>query len=54
MLFHLLGQLKKQINAEDKAELIERIEAYLKGLVPLVVPMTLLNHHDVTGVFCTR
>ena len=54
VLFHLLGQLKKQINAEDKAELIERIEAYLKGLVPLVVPMTLLNHHDVTGVFCTR
>ncbi len=32
-------------DAEDKAELLEIIEAYRVGQVPLVVPMTLLNHH---------
>jgi uncharacterized protein YbgA (DUF1722 family)/uncharacterized protein YbbK (DUF523 family) len=45
VLFHLLGQLKKRLDAQDKAELVERIEAYRQGLVPLIVPITLFNHH---------
>ena len=45
VLFHILGFLKNQIDAEDKAELAASIDDYRKELVPLVVPMTLLQHH---------
>jgi len=45
VLYHLMGQLKKQLDAADKIELVEGIEAYRKGLVPLVVPLTLFKHH---------
>jgi uncharacterized protein YbgA (DUF1722 family) len=45
VLYHLMGQLKKRLDAGDKAELVEGIEAYRKGLVPLVVPITLFQHH---------
>jgi uncharacterized protein YbgA (DUF1722 family)/uncharacterized protein YbbK (DUF523 family) len=45
VLYHLLGYLKKLLDAEDKAELIETIEKYRCGIIPLIVPLTLLNHH---------
>ncbi len=45
VLFHILGHLKKEIDAGDKAEVIASIENYRQGLVPLIVPMTLLVHH---------
>ena len=45
VLMHLMGFLKRSIDREDKAELAETIDAYRVGQVPLVVPMTLLNHH---------
>lgn len=45
VLFHILGYLKKEIDAGDKAELIGSIENYRRGLAPLIVPMTLLTHH---------
>ncbi len=45
VLMHLMGYLKRSIDREDKTELIETIDAYRIGQVPLVVPMTLLNHH---------
>ncbi|MBZ5498694.1 MAG: YbgA family protein [Acidobacteriia bacterium] len=45
VLFHILGFLKNQIDAEEKAELVASIDDYRKELVPLVVPMTLLLHH---------
>jgi len=37
--------LKKQLDAVDKAELVACIDTYREGLVPLVVPLTLLQHH---------
>jgi uncharacterized protein YbgA (DUF1722 family) len=40
-----MGVLKKQLDAGDKAELVETIETYRKGLVPLIVPITLFQHH---------
>jgi len=40
-----LGYLKKDLSAEGKEELLGLIEAYRHGLVPLVVPLTLLKHH---------
>ena len=42
---HLVGFLKNEIDAADKAELKSLIEDYQAGLVPLVVPLTLLRHH---------
>ena len=45
VLMHVMGFLKKQIDAEDKKELLESIDAYRQGLLPLIVPLTLLKHH---------
>lgn len=45
VLQHLMGYLKKQLDSADKAEMLEQIEAYRLGLVPLIVPITLLKHH---------
>tara|TARA_R110000824_G_scaffold336_1_gene1740 strand:- start:159708 stop:160655 length:948 start_codon:yes stop_codon:yes gene_type:complete len=45
VLMHLQGYLKKQLQAREKAKLVEVIEQYRKGIVPLVVPVTLLQHH---------
>ncbi len=44
VLYHLMGYFKKQLTADEKAELREIIEAYRKGLYPLIVPITLINH----------
>lgn len=45
VLYHLMGYLKRDLDAEDKAELVACIEKYRQGLVPLIVPITLLQHH---------
>jgi uncharacterized protein YbgA (DUF1722 family) len=45
VLYHLTGYLKRDLDSEDKAELGSLIESYRTGLVPLVVPVTLLRHH---------
>lgn len=44
-LMHLRGYLKNVTSADQKAELGELIEQYRNGLVPLVVPLTLLKHY---------
>ncbi len=45
VLMHVAGYLKDHLGAEDKAELLDLIEAYRLGHVPLIVPITLLKHH---------
>ncbi|WP_103103051.1 DUF523 and DUF1722 domain-containing protein [Pseudomonas sp. LFM046] len=45
VLQHLCGYLKKHLNRAEKAELQRLIEQYRSGIVPLVVPITLLKHH---------
>jgi len=45
VLQHLMGFLKDALSGEDKAELLGLIEDYRQGLVPLIVPLTLLQHH---------
>lgn len=44
-IMHLRGYLKAHLNAQDKQELSQVIDSYKAGLVPLVVPLTLLKHH---------
>jgi uncharacterized protein YbgA (DUF1722 family)/uncharacterized protein YbbK (DUF523 family) len=45
VLQHLMGYLKDDLSRENKAELLGLIEDYRLGLVPLIVPLTLLKHH---------
>lgn len=45
VLQHLSGYLKQTISAEDKQEIQELIAQYHQGIVPLIVPLTLLKHH---------
>ncbi|MHC8317830.1 YbgA family protein [Pseudomonas sp. LB3P31] len=45
VLQHISGYLKQAISAEDKQEMQHVIGQYRHGIVPLVVPMTLLKHH---------
>ena len=45
VLQHLTGYLKKHIDHDDKAELLETIDAYRLGVLPLIAPLTLLRHH---------
>ena len=52
VLQHMLGYFKTSLDADSRAELRTLIERYAAGTVPLVVPLTLFNHHirrlDVT------
>lgn len=45
VLQHLMGYLKSELDRDDKTELDEVIEQYREGLLPLLVPLTLLKHH---------
>lgn len=45
VLQHALGYFKKQLSAGEKQELLEVIEQYRTELVPLIVPVTLVNHY---------
>lgn len=44
-LMHLQGYLKKNLSSADKQELRTLINEYHDGIIPLVVPLTLLKHH---------
>jgi uncharacterized protein YbgA (DUF1722 family) len=44
VLQHVLGYFKKQLSTDEKQEMLEVIADYRSGLIPLIVPMTLLNH----------
>jgi uncharacterized protein YbgA (DUF1722 family)/uncharacterized protein YbbK (DUF523 family) len=45
VLQHISGYLKQVISADDKQEVQHVIGQYRHGIVPLVVPLTLLKHH---------
>ncbi len=45
VLQHISGYLKQAISPEDKQEMQHVIGQYRHGIVPLVVPLTLLKHH---------
>ena len=45
VLQHLCGYLKKALSGADKQEVSQLIHQYRNGIVPLVVPLTLLKHH---------
>lgn len=44
-LAHIQGYFSKHLTAVQRQELCENIDAYRTGLVPLVVPLTLIKHY---------
>ena len=45
VLQHLSGHLKQHLGDAERTELQKLIEQYRTGVIPLVVPLTLLRHH---------
>ncbi len=45
VLTHLMGYFKKDLSKDEKAELLEIFDGYRRGYVPLIVPITLINHY---------
>ncbi|HMA66452.1 MAG TPA: DUF523 and DUF1722 domain-containing protein [Desulfosalsimonadaceae bacterium] len=45
VLQHIMGYFKKQLSADEKQELLEILDYYRAGNVPLLVPLTLINHY---------
>lgn len=45
VLQHILGYFKERLDALEKAELVEVIADYHRGLTPLIVPLTLIKHY---------
>ena len=45
VLQHLMGYFKKQLSVDEKEELLEVFDQYRQELLPLIVPLTLINHY---------
>jgi len=45
VLQHLAGFVSDELDRDDRGELRDMIDRYRCGLVPLIVPLTLLRHH---------
>ena len=45
VLHHMLGYLRKHLDATERAELVSLTDDYRRGLVPLIVPITLFRHY---------
>jgi uncharacterized protein YbgA (DUF1722 family)/uncharacterized protein YbbK (DUF523 family) len=45
VLHHMMGYFKRELTADEKRELLEVIDEYRRGLIPLIVPVTLMNHY---------
>jgi uncharacterized protein YbgA (DUF1722 family)/uncharacterized protein YbbK (DUF523 family) len=48
VLHHILGYFKNELNSGEKQDILRVIEDFRKDLVPLVVPLTLLQHYAHT------
>lgn len=45
VLMHMMGYFKKVLTADEKQELLEKINEYKNGFIPLIVPVTLIGHY---------
>ncbi|MCK9229891.1 MAG: DUF523 and DUF1722 domain-containing protein [Syntrophales bacterium] len=45
VLRHILGYLRRNLSSDEKTELLEVIETYQNGFLPLIVPITLIGHY---------
>ena len=45
VLMHMMGYFKEQLSSDEKQELLEVVDHYRQEYIPLIVPMTLINHY---------
>jgi uncharacterized protein YbgA (DUF1722 family)/uncharacterized protein YbbK (DUF523 family) len=45
VLQHILGYFKKVLSSDEKQELLELIDSFRRGDLPLLGPLTLINHY---------
>ena len=45
VLMHMMGYFKKNLTPDEKQELLALIDQYKNGAVPLIVPVTMINHY---------
>ena len=45
VLQHMMGYFKEQLSVDEKKELLELINNYRDGYIPLIVPVTLISHY---------
>jgi uncharacterized protein YbgA (DUF1722 family)/uncharacterized protein YbbK (DUF523 family) len=45
VLQHMMGYFRGQLSSDEKQELLEVTDFYRKGYIPLIVPITLINHY---------
>jgi uncharacterized protein YbgA (DUF1722 family) len=45
VLMHMMGYFKEQLTSDEKQELLQVIDHYHQEYIPLIVPMTLINHY---------
>ena len=45
VLMHMMGYFKEQLSSDEKQELLEVIDHYRQGSIPLIVPITLIHHY---------
>jgi uncharacterized protein YbgA (DUF1722 family)/uncharacterized protein YbbK (DUF523 family) len=45
VLLHMLGHLRRSLDDADKREVLAAIDDHRRGVLPLVVPLTLIAHH---------
>ncbi len=45
VLMHMMGHLRRRLDARRRQEIATCVEDYRLGLIPLIVPITLIAHH---------
>jgi uncharacterized protein YbgA (DUF1722 family)/uncharacterized protein YbbK (DUF523 family) len=45
VLYHLMGYFKNDLSEDEKQELLEILDQYRAGYIPLIVPVTLIRHY---------
>lgn len=45
VMHHIMGYMKKYLSKVEKEDILTTIEDYRNNLVPLIVPLTLINHY---------
>jgi uncharacterized protein YbgA (DUF1722 family) len=45
VLQHITGYLNRRLSSDARQELLEVISSYRQGHIPLIVPITLINHY---------
>jgi len=45
VLMHMMGYFREQLSPDEKQELLEVIDNYKQEYIPLIVPITLIQHY---------